>query len=64
MCVPRASVGEPYPQVSSAGEVLAVLVERHGHDAVRGVEGLLHAVSVVDVNVNVQNPLVVSGTRE
>jgi hypothetical protein len=30
-------------------------VEGHGHDAVGGVEGLLDAVAVVDVNVDVED---------
>lgn len=29
------------------------------HDPVGGVERLLHAVTMVNINVNVQNPLVV-----
>jgi len=36
-------------------------VEGGGHDAVGGVEGLFHAVPVVNVNVNVQHALVVPG---
>eukprot|EP00850_Spirogloea_muscicola_P008017 SM000042S15284 [mRNA] locus=s42:174238:177192:+ [translate_table: standard] len=47
------------PEVAGAGEVLAELVEGDGHDAVGGVEGLLHAVAVVDVDVDVQHALVV-----
>ena len=49
----------PYPQVAGAGEVLSVLVERERHDAVRRVKRLLHAVAVVNVDVDVQHPLVV-----
>ena len=49
-----------YPEVASTGEVLAVLVEGHGHDAVSRVEGLLNAVAVVNVNVDVQHALVIS----
>mmetsp|Transcript_11210 Transcript_11210/g.24142 ORF Transcript_11210/g.24142 Transcript_11210/m.24142 type:complete len:274 (+) Transcript_11210:1586-2407(+) len=37
-------------------EELAVLVEAHRHDPVRQVEGLLHTIAVVDVNVHVQHP--------
>lgn len=51
---------QTYPQVSGAGEVLPVLVKGDGHDSVCGVEGLLHAVAVVNVDVDVQHPLVVS----
>ena len=50
----------PYPEITGAREVLAILVQGQGHDAVRRVEGLLHTIAVVDVYVNVQHPLVVS----
>lgn len=54
------SRGNPsHPQVSGARKVLAVLVEGDGHDAVSGVERLLHAVAVMDVDVDVQHALVV-----
>lgn len=52
-----------YPEVTGAREVLAVLVEGHGHDSVRCVESLLHTVPMMDVNVYVQHSLVVSGKR-
>ena len=41
--------------MAGAGKVLAVLVKGRRHHAVGRVEGLLHAVAVVDVNVNVQH---------
>ncbi len=49
----RAVVLEP----ARAGEELVrlVLVERDGHDAVGGEEGLLDAVAVMHVNVDVQH---------
>ena len=50
----------PYPEISGAREVLPVLVQGQGHDTVGRVEGLLHPVTVMDVYVNVQHPLVVS----
>lgn len=34
-------------------------MERHGHDAVCGVEGLLYPVTVVDVDIDIQNSLMV-----
>lgn len=34
-------------------------MERHGHDTVCGVESLLYSITVVDVNVNIQNSLMV-----
>ena len=46
--------------VSGPGEKLAELVERHGHDSVGRVEGFLDAVSVMHVNVNVQDSIVIS----
>ena len=45
------------PKVASSREVLSIFVEGDGHDPVRGVECLLHTVAVVDVNVDVQDPL-------
>ena len=39
-------------------EILPELVEGCGHDAIRCVESLLHAIAVVDVNVDVKNALV------
>jgi hypothetical protein len=53
-----------YPEISSAGEVLSVLVERDGHDTVSGIECFLHTITVMNVNVDVQNTLVVSKTQQ
>jgi len=36
---------------------IPVRTRAHRHDAVREVEGLLHAISVVDVDVHVQHAL-------
>ena len=47
-------------QLTSTWEVLAVFVEGDGHDTVGCVEGLLNAISVVDINVDVQNALLES----
>lgn len=41
-------------------KVVAIFVEGHGHDAVGQVEGLLYTVAVVNVDINVENPGVVS----
>lgn len=38
-------------------------MEGHGHDAVRGIKSLLHAVSVVNINVDVQHSLVIPRRR-
>lgn len=48
-----------HPEVPRSREVLSVFMEGHRHDPVRGVEGLLHSISVVDVYIDVQHPLVV-----
>eukprot|EP00955_Chlamydomonas_euryale_P022056 232934-Chlamydomonas_euryale.AAC.1 len=48
--------------VSSPGEEkVPVLVEGDRHDAVAQVEGLLDAVAVMDVNVDIQHARVVPG---
>lgn len=31
----------------------------HSHDPVCGIEGLFHAIAMVNINVNVQHPLVI-----
>lgn len=36
-------------------------MEGHSHDPVSGIESFLHAISMVDVYVDVQHPLVVPG---
>ena len=41
--------------VARPREEVAVAVQGDGHDAVGEVEGLLHAVAVVDVDVDVQD---------
>lgn len=38
-------------------------MEGHSHDPVSGVESFLHTISVVDVYVDVQHPLVVPGSK-
>ena len=45
--------------VAGAREVFSEFVEGGSHDTVRGVEGLLDAITVVNVNVNVKHALVV-----
>jgi hypothetical protein len=39
--------------MSSSRKEVPILVERNGHDSVRSEEGLLHTISVVDINVYV-----------
>ena len=47
------------PEVTGSWEILSIFVEGDCHDPVCGVERLLHPVPVVNVNVDVQDPLVV-----
>lgn len=35
----------------------------HSHDPVCGIEGLFHAIAVVNINVNIQHPLVIPRIR-
>lgn len=44
--------------MSCPWEIVLELVEGAGHDAIGEVESFLHAVSVVDIDVDVQHPLV------
>ena len=48
-----------HPQITSPRKVFTVLVERHCHDSVSGIEGLLDTITVMNINVNVENTLVV-----
>lgn len=47
-------------QLTSTREVFAVLVEGDGHDTVGRIEGLLDTISVVDVNIDVEDALLES----
>jgi hypothetical protein len=47
-------------KLAGTREILAVLVERASHDAIGSVEGFLHTVTVMDVNINIKNTLVES----
>lgn len=44
--------------MSRPWEVILELVEGAGHDSIGQVEGFLHAVSVVDIDIDIQHPLV------
>lgn len=44
-------------------KVVPVLVEGHSHDAVSQVKGFLHAITMVNVYVDVENPRMVSVTH-
>jgi len=53
-----------HPQVPCSGEVFSVLMKGHGHDTVCGIEGFLHAISMVNINVNIQHSLVIPRIRK
>jgi hypothetical protein len=56
--VSHALAGRPiktHANVASTREELSETVEGTGHDTVGGVKGLLDAISVVDIDVNVKN---------
>lgn len=55
--------GSSHPKVPSSREVLSVFMERHSHDPVCGIEGLFHAIAMVNINVNIQHPLVIPTIR-
>lgn len=59
----RSPPKQTYAQITRPGEVLAVLVKGDGHDAVGCVKGLFDAVTVVDIDIYVQNALMVSLCR-
>ena len=44
-------------ELAGAREVFAILMERHCHDTIGRVEGLFHAIAVVDIDVDVKNAL-------
>lgn len=50
-----------HPEVSGSREVLPVFMKGHGHDSVCGVECLLYSIAMMDVNINIEHPLVVPG---
>lgn len=48
------------PEFAGTGEVFSILVKRNRHDTISGVEGLLNAIAVMNINIDVQNTLLVS----
>lgn len=53
-----------YPNLTSAGEELAVLVERDAHHSIGCVECFLDTIPVMNININVQYARVVPTWRE
>lgn len=43
--------------VSSSREVVLEFMERAGHDSICQVEGLFHAITMVNIDVDVEDPL-------
>lgn len=53
-----------HSEIPCAWEVLPILVEGHGHDTVCGVECLLYAITMVNVNIYVKHSLMVPKARK
>lgn len=49
---------------ASTGEVLAIFVERDSHDTISRVESFLHTIAMVNINVDVEDPLLESQKLE
>ena len=49
-----------YPNFTSSREILPILVKAYGHNSVCCVESLLNTISMMHVDVDVQNTIVVS----
>jgi hypothetical protein len=56
-CVVFALPNTDIAKLTGTREVLAVLVERTGHDAISCVEGLFDTIAVVNININVKDSL-------
>lgn len=62
---PRITCNTPvvaYPQLPCPREELPILMEAYRHDPVRGVEGFFDAITMVHINVDVQDTIVISNT--
>lgn len=49
---------------AGSGKVFAIFVERDSHDTISGVKGLFHAVTMMNININVENSLLESEELE
>jgi hypothetical protein len=47
-------------QFACSWEILAVLVERDRHDTVCCVKGFLHSITMVDIDIDIQDSLLES----
>jgi hypothetical protein len=52
-----ASANSNVAKLTSTRKVLAVLVKRDSHDSVRGIKGFFNAIAMVDIDVDIQDPL-------
>ncbi len=46
-------------QITSSREIFTIFMETDSHDSVSSVESFLHTVTVMDININVENTLVI-----
>ena len=53
-----------HPEVPCTREVFTILVEWYGHNSVCGIERFFHTITVMDVNINVQDTLVISDQKK
>lgn len=51
-------------QLASTGEILSVLMEGAGHNSVGSVKSLLNTITMMDINVDIKNALLVSQELE
>ncbi len=57
--LPIHSSRESYAQFTCSREELTILVEAYGHDPISSVKGLFHTITVVDVDINVKDAIMV-----
>jgi hypothetical protein len=55
-----ASAYTDIAKLTSTWEILSVLVERAGHDSVGGIEGFFNTITMMNVDVNVEDALLES----
>ena len=50
-----------YPQLTGSREILPIFVEAYSHHTIRSVKRLFHSISMMYINIDVQNPIVIPG---
>ena len=53
------AVDVAYPDFTRTREIFSVFVEAYGHHSVCSIECFFYAISMVDINIDVQNPLMI-----